>query len=52
MNTNTLLLNFKPRMFWLPGSLNSPESDEKLRLESVEMNLGVQYTSNLKSEMD
>ena len=31
---------------------NSPKTDGDLRLKSVEMNLGVEYTSNLKSETD
>ena len=33
-------------------NINSPKTDEDLRLKSVEMNLGVEYTSNLKSETD
>ena len=33
-------------------NINSPKTGGDLRLKSVEMNLGVEYTSNLKSETD
>ena len=33
-------------------NINSPKTDEDLRLKSVEMNLGAEYTSNLKSVTD
>ena len=33
-------------------NINSPKTVGDLRLKSLEMNLGVEYTSNLKSETD